>query len=129
MNTKNKHEATIGFQSALISKANDLTNSLDFGLTSLYMDQNAKTYNVPWVEKIKTFGFLDNSLNNSSQVYDTLITNFNYLDVDMSKNFLWKKMVQSDRVTKAEAKFEDNIQKRGQASRKEIYSTTGSNAP
>ena len=68
MNTKNKYEATIGFQSALTSTANDLTNSLDLGLTCLYMDPNAKTYNVPRVEKLKTFGFINNGLNQSLQV-------------------------------------------------------------
>ena len=117
INTKNKHEATIGMQSHVTSTANDLTNSPDLGLTSLYMDANAKTYNVPWVEKIKTFDFLDDSLNNSSQIYNTVIFLFNYLDVDISKNFLYKKIVQSDRVARAEAEFKDDIQKRGRVSK------------
>ena len=37
MKTKNKHEATVAIQSICTSTSNDLTNSPDLGLTSMYM--------------------------------------------------------------------------------------------
>ena len=67
----------------------------------MYMDTNSKIYNVQRVKKIKTFGYTDDNLNQMSQVYNTVLTVFNYLSVDQSKNFLWKKMVQSDWLWKA----------------------------
>ena len=76
-NTKNKHKATIGFQSHLTATANNLKNSPNLGLTSMYMDANTKTYNIVRVEKLKTFNFLNTSLNSAYLVYDTVITLFN----------------------------------------------------
>ena len=57
MNTKNKHEATVAIQSICTSTSNDLTNSPDLGLTSMYMKPNAETYNIPPCEKLKNFKF------------------------------------------------------------------------
>lgn len=117
MNTKNEHKETIGFQSHFTSIANDLTNSSNLGLTSMYMDTNAKTCNTIWVEKLKTFDFLGDSLNSTSLVYNTVLTLFNYLGADMSKNFIYRKMVNSERVAKKETEFEDHIKKRAPASK------------
>ena len=115
MNTKNKHDVTIGFQTHYTATAVDLTNLSKLSMTSMYINPNAETYNNVRVEKIKTFDFLDNSLKNASLVYDNILTFFNYLSVDMSKNLAFRKMVRSDRVAKQDAKFEDYIQKRAPA--------------
>ena len=91
MNTKNKHKATIGFQSHLTSMANNQTNTSDLSMTSMYMDPNTKTYNTVLVKKIKTFDSLVNSLKNASLVYNNILTLFNYLGVDMSKNLAFRR--------------------------------------
>ena len=51
MNTKNKYETVIVFQSAITSYSNNLTNSFKLGLTSMYkyIDPSPKAYNVPKV--------------------------------------------------------------------------------
>ena len=79
------------------------------------MDVEPETYNTIRVKKIKTFHFLDDSLNNTSLNYNKFLSVFNYLVVDTSTNLSFQKMVQSDRVARQDAKFKDNIQKRAPA--------------
>jgi len=45
LNTKNKHKATVAFQSHYAATATNLANSSDLNLTSMHMDWNTETYN------------------------------------------------------------------------------------
>ena len=42
---------------------------------------------------------------------DSMITIFNYLSVNTATNYVYRKMVKTDRAEKAEAEFESDIQK------------------
>ena len=86
MNTKGKHNATIGFQMHLTAKSVHLNNLDEPSMVSLYMDVEPETYNKVRVKKLKAFCFLDNNLNNTSLNYNKVISVFNYLPVDTATN-------------------------------------------
>ena len=86
LNTKGKHDATIGMQTHLTAKSVHLNNLDDPSMVSLYMDVEPETYNTVRVEKLKAFCFLDNNLNNTSLNYNKVISVFNYLPVDTATN-------------------------------------------
>ena len=112
LNTKGKHEAIIGFQTHLTAKSVHLNNLDDPSMISLYMDVEPETYNTVRVEKLKTFHFLDDNLNNTILNYDEFISVFNYLRVDVYTNLAFEKMAQSNRVARQDAELETDIQKR-----------------
>ena len=117
LNTKNNQEAADAFQTHHTATTINLSNSSTLRLASMYMDSAAGTYNGPRMVMLKRFNFLNDNLNNVSLTYDTMITLFNYLRVNLDTNQSYKKMCRSERVAKADKEFEDDVQKRAPATR------------
>ena len=112
LNTKGKHKAPIGMQTQATASYALLSNLDKPSMISMYMDMNSETYNTVRVEKIKTFCFLDDSLQNTTSNYDSFITVFNYLRVELATNLAFCKMTQSKRVARQDAELKDDIKKR-----------------
>ena len=86
LNTKGKHEATIGMQTHVTATSVYLSNLDKPSMTSMYMDVDPEVYNTVRVKKLKTFHMIDDSLQNITLNYNPFLTFFNYLRVDVSTN-------------------------------------------